>query len=120
MAVHKWYRLGDSTRCAVLSRWPKYGSLLFTGRNKVQVGLAYTMGSEHICAITLISAQDARSWYRRKPKEEEVVEAGYIFLRSVEYQGWLCRGLSASMMARSPSRDFSWMRMEIEDAWPRA
>ena len=64
--------------------------LYFTGRNEVQVGLAYTMGREYICAITLMSAQDARSWYRRKPKEEEVVEAGYIFLRSVEYQGWLC------------------------------
>ena len=50
------------------------------------MGLVFLRDGEEMWDVTLLSAQDEKSWYEGKLKREQFLGANYIFLRSVEHQ----------------------------------
>ena len=65
-----WYWLGYAARCAVLSHLPTDSPLL----QRVERGagaLVFLLCGEDVCALAGLCAQDEKSWYTRRLKQDE-------------------------------------------------
>ena len=117
------YACYGNLSCQVVQEDETYDS----GKGVRQIGVVFKSGGLKHCGFTGLSAEDPRSWYKRRYRPDECHKAGYLFTRVMLSTNEMPVVMRYEGEQSARSEQHRWvensgpylMPQDVEDTWVR-
>ena len=111
-----------------IAKWCRKTKLTTLGKGVRQIGVVFGSGGLKHCGCTGLSAEDPRSWYKRRYRPDECHKAGYLFTRMVLSTNEMPVVMRYEGGQSARSEQHQWVKkkgglylmpQDVEDTWGR-